>query len=85
MNRKLWHLAVVFPPICFLSAQEQNPQAPQQTNREGFLAGGPGLIQLFIQLRVPRSLAFGDRGGGAELLVAHSLGLLPTSLDFHAR
>jgi hypothetical protein len=36
-------------------------------------------------LRVPRSLAFGDRGGGAELLVAHSLGLLPTSLDFHAR
>src|SRR5271166_5120580 len=37
------------------------------------LAGGPGLIPRMIKLRVPRSLAFGDRGRGIELPVAHPI------------
>src|ERR1035437_656202 len=47
-------------------------------------AGDPGLMHRLSSCGCPRSLAFGDRGGGAELPVAHSLEQLPASLAFHA-
>jgi hypothetical protein len=41
MNGKLWRFAAALLPICFLSAQEPSPEAPQQTNRQGFRQPSP--------------------------------------------
>lgn len=41
MNTKLWRFAAALLPICFLSAQEPSPQAPQPANRQGFRQPSP--------------------------------------------
>jgi hypothetical protein len=42
MNGKLWRLASALLPICFLSAQQPNPQdVPQLANRQGFVQPSP--------------------------------------------
>ena len=46
--------------------------------------GACPFCRLTYQDGCPRSLAFGDRGGGAELPVAHPLGQLPASFAFQA-
>jgi len=45
MNGKLWRFAVALLPICFLSAQQPDPQAPPQTNRGGFRQPSPEALR----------------------------------------
>jgi len=45
INGKLWRFAAALLPICFLSAQQPDPQAPPQTNRAGFRQPSPEALR----------------------------------------
>ena len=52
MNTKLWRFAAALLPICFLSAQQPAPQAPQQqTNRPGFHQPSPEVMRKIAEQR----------------------------------
>ena len=52
MNTKLWRFALALLPICFLSAQQPSPQAPQQlTNRPGFHQPSPEAMRKIAEQR----------------------------------
>ncbi len=52
MNTRLWRFAAALLPICFLSAQQPAPQAPQQqTHRPGFQQPSPEAMRKIAEQR----------------------------------
>lgn len=50
-NGKLWRFAAALLPLCFLSAQQPDPQAPPQTNRAGFRQPSPEVLRQAAEMR----------------------------------
>jgi len=51
MNGKLWRFAAALMPLCLLSAQEPNPQAPQGANRGGVHLPSPEMLGQATEMR----------------------------------
>jgi hypothetical protein len=77
MNGKLRRFAAALLPICFLSAQQPSPQAPQQAHREGFQWPSPEAMRQIAerwQRMRTRANAINDLAGHIQSLDdAHKL------------
>jgi hypothetical protein len=71
MNGKLWRLATALLPICFLSAQQPNPQTPLPPNGENFRQPSPEVLRHVAELRQrmrANSIAINDLAGQIQSL-----------------
>jgi uncharacterized protein YjiS (DUF1127 family) len=71
MNGKLWRFTAALLPICFLSAQQPSPQAPQQANRESFQQPSPEAMRQIAekwQLMRAHANAINDLSGHIQSL-----------------
>lgn len=71
MNGKLWRIAAALLPICFLSAQEPNPQVPQGTNRGSVHLPSPEVLRQATEMRrrmIANANAINDLAGHIQSL-----------------
>jgi hypothetical protein len=71
MNGKLWRFAAALLPLCLLSAQEPNPQAPQGANRGGVHLPSPEVLRQATEMRqrmIANANAINDLAGHIQSL-----------------